>query len=268
MKKYFEGEALYGDDFSTEQIKNWFDQEAEAYAELGSKNKNEYIYIYHELNKYHGYKYILDNHFKNVMSFGGAYGDELIPIIKKIENITILEPSEQLRAKNLMGIPIQYVKPQISGDLPFNDNQYNLITCFGVLHHVPNVSKLINEFYRCLDNNGYLILREPIISMGDWRKKRKNLTSNERGIPDQIFHDMILKSGFKVVHKSYCWFMPITRFNYFKTITKKGLFNFQSIVFIDSIFSFFFSWNKKYHATTKLRKIQPQSVFYVLKKQA
>ncbi len=40
MNEYLAGEKLYGDDFSFEQIKNWYDQEAEGYADLGSKNRH------------------------------------------------------------------------------------------------------------------------------------------------------------------------------------------------------------------------------------
>ena len=102
--------------------------------------------------------------------------------------------------------------------------------------------------------------------MGDWRIKRNGLTSNERGIPTKFFHGIILKSGFNVIHKSYCWFMPTTLLNNFKIFTQKGIFNSSIIVWIDKLFSFLFSWNKIYHPTSKLQRIQPQSVYYVLKK--
>ena len=103
--------------------------------------------------------------------------------------------------------------------------------------------------------------------MGDWRIKRNGLTSNERGIPSDFFHEIILKSGFKIINKSYCWFMPTSRLNYFKIFTKKGIFNSPTIVWMDKLFSYLFSWNKTYHPTSKLQRIQPQSVYYVLKKQ-
>lgn len=43
MKEYFNGEKLYGDDFSFDEIKTWYEEESEGYANLGSKNKkNDY----------------------------------------------------------------------------------------------------------------------------------------------------------------------------------------------------------------------------------
>ena len=37
MKKYFDGEKLYGDDFNLEQISKWHQEEAEGYANLESR---------------------------------------------------------------------------------------------------------------------------------------------------------------------------------------------------------------------------------------
>lgn len=51
----------------------------------------------------------------------------------------------------------------LSGDtLPYDNEQFDLITCFMVLHHVPHdkLSKLLSEFCRVLKPNGLLIIRE------------------------------------------------------------------------------------------------------------
>ena len=91
---YFSGKKLYGDDFKLTQIKGWFDDEKEAYSNLIS---NSYIYEFHALNKIHGYnKLRLIKEFDKVLGFGGAYGDEFLPILNKIREIYIIEPSEKL----------------------------------------------------------------------------------------------------------------------------------------------------------------------------
>ncbi|NQW35793.1 MAG: hypothetical protein HQ471_02200 [Flavobacteriales bacterium] len=72
MNEYFKGEKLYGDDFSLEKITQWYNQEAEGYADLGSKDKDSYSYGYHMMNKIHGFEKIKDLPFENVLGFGSA----------------------------------------------------------------------------------------------------------------------------------------------------------------------------------------------------
>jgi len=59
-EKYRQGEAIYGDDFDIKQIQQWYDEETEAYANLGSKDAEEYVYGYHALNQLHGFNYLKD----------------------------------------------------------------------------------------------------------------------------------------------------------------------------------------------------------------
>ena len=58
LSAYFSGEQLYGDDFAIEQIREWYTDEVEGYANLGAKEKDSYFYKYHRLNIAHGYQYI------------------------------------------------------------------------------------------------------------------------------------------------------------------------------------------------------------------
>jgi len=263
ISRYFSGKQLYGDDFSLEDIRKWYDDEKEGYANLGAKNKGNYTYAYHELNSLHAYKYLKNKKFKNVLGFGSAYGDELLPIINTIERITIIDPSESFENNRIGNIECQYVKPEVTGLLPFESNSYDLITCLGVLHHIPNVSTVIAEMYRCLSNGGALVLREPIISMGDWRKKRWGLTKRERGIPIKIFREIINNAGFSIDKESLCVFPGIP-----KICNKLGIiaYNSRIITSLDSIICKLFSWNLRYHAESVLQKFRPNAVFYVLQK--
>ncbi|NPE27139.1 class I SAM-dependent methyltransferase [Methanococcoides sp. SA1] len=262
MKKneYFSGEKLYGDDFDLIQIKKWYKDEEEGYSGLVSK---EHSYGYHELNKIHGFSKLKSiSKFGKVLSFGGAYAHELIPISNKICSICVVEPSKKLRAKKLGNKKLSYFEPEISGDLPFENETFDLITCFGVLHHIPNVSHIISEFSRVLKKDGYLLLREPIVSMGNWTKSRVGLTKRERGIPLDLLKKMIEKNDFHVTSERLALF-PLTRRLGFEKIRPC---NSRIIVYLDFILSKLFSWNKKYHSTRFYHKIRPQSVFLVLKK--
>ncbi|MBM3453659.1 MAG: class I SAM-dependent methyltransferase [Bacteroidetes bacterium] len=192
INDYLSGKILYGDDLSYEQIKDWYKDEEEGYANLGSNNKEKYSYQYTAMNELYGFKYIDKNRkFKNALGFGSAFGHEFLPIIQQIEHLTIIEPSEQLISKILGNIEPNYVKPNILGNLDFPDNSFDFIVSFSVLHHIPNVSYVMSELIRVLKPNGMLLIREPIVSMGDWRMPRKGLTKNERGIPLSYFEKII-----------------------------------------------------------------------------
>lgn len=263
IDEYFSGEKLYGDNFSPEQIEAWFKDEEQGYFNLWTEEKDPYKYQYHALNQKHGFRFLPDRTYDRVLGVGSAFGEELLPIVDKSGHITILEPADGFIVKELKGVPVTYSKPQPSGILPFPSESFDLVTCLGVLHHIPNVSSVINEFHRCLKNDAYALLREPIVSMGDWRKPRKGLTMRERGIPLQIFRQIILSAGFEIISERKCTFSLTSRLRYF---TKGPVYNSRIAVQIDNILCSLPIWPKRYHPVNSLQKIRPTSVFYVLRK--
>jgi len=180
----------------------------------------------------------------------------------KLNKITIIEPSKKLRVKEIKGKKVKYFQPTTKGKLKFKDNTFDLITCFGVLHHLPNVSYIFSELSRVLEKGGYLLLREPICSMGDWRKKRTGLTKRERGIPLDYFRKIIKENNLEVISERKVLFPLLRRIE----IGHHQGGNSKFWVFIDSLLSNLFKFNHRYHSTKFNHKIAPQSVFYVLKK--
>ncbi|MBE7554810.1 MAG: methyltransferase domain-containing protein [Anaerolineales bacterium] len=265
IQEYLNGKKLYGDDFTPAELKEWFEDELEAYANMGAKDRANYQYPYHVLNYQYGYRFLPDQKFPNILGFGSAYGDELKPILEKIDRITITEPSDVLRNQEINGHPITYVKPNFDGSLPFTDNYFDLITCFGVLHHIANINTVLGEFYRCLKPSGFILIREPIVSMGDWRKTRPGLTRRERGIPLPIFRQMIATIGFRVINEKKCMFSLTSRLRYF---TNSEVYNSKGCLAIDQVLCQLFAWNNQYHASNVLAKLRPTSVFYILTKPA
>src|SRR5262245_51229400 len=158
MESYFSGEKLWGNDFSMRQIEEWFADEAEGYYNL--TESGAYSYGYHALNRRHGYSLLGKRRFAHVLGIGSAYGDELAPILGRCRQATILEPSDGFRAPTVNGVPVRYEKPAPSGLMPFAANTFDLITCFGVLHHIPNVSTVMEELFRVLEPGGYVLIRE------------------------------------------------------------------------------------------------------------
>lgn len=265
ISMYLSGDRLYGDDFTIEEIRQWYADEAEAYADLGAKEKSKYRYVYHQLNNRHAFRYLRNSHFNEALGIGSAYGEEFNPIAHNIDHLTILDPSEAFsEVKEICGTPCVYVRPNQTGDMPFENDRFDLITSLGVMHHIPNVSHVIGECYRCLSSSGgVMLLREPIVSMGDWRRLRFGLTKRERGIPMRILDGIIRNAGFKVKHRTLCVFPIIPRLANSLGITT---YNNTAMTIADALLSKMFSWNIRYHRTRLFEKFAPACVYYVLNK--
>ncbi len=264
ISEYLSGKKLYGDNFTIDEIEKWFIDETEGYANLGAKEKDEYRYAYHHLNQRHGFKFIHNRYFNEALGIGSAFGDEFEPISDKVRSISILEPSDAFAKVNkIAGIPCVYYKPNSAGNMPFKNNQFDLILCLGVMHHIPNVSQVMSECYRCLNYDGIMLLREPIISMGNWTMPRKGLTKRERGIPIKILKEIVTKLGFRIIHESPCNFPLIP-----KIAVKIGVLAYNNFVLtlIDALLSQAFFWNIKYHRTKLFEKFAPASIYYILEK--
>lgn len=264
IEKYLSGNALIGDDYGIEEIQKWFEDEREAYAELGSGELRTYQYDYHALNTYHGYRHLpTGRQFSHVCGFGSAYGDELLPIREKIEEVTIIDSSKKFGDNILQGLSASFIPASPDGSINVADNNFDLITCFGVLHHIPNVSFVLGELARCLKTDGVLLLREPITSMGDWRFPRRGLTSRERGVPSKILRQIIESSGLKVLNCSSCLFSPLAAATARVGVSVGAN---QWLVNIDSILCQLSKWNSRYHRKNLIEKFAPASDFYVLSK--
>ena len=145
-ERHLSGRATWGDDFDEEHIQQWFTDEIEAYADLGAaEHSSAETYGYHQLNIRHGFRHLPEGRFPDTLGLGSAFGGEFLPIADRLERLTILEPSERLRSSTLRGIPIRYERPVPSGDMPFADATFDLVTSFGTLHHVANVTHVISE---------------------------------------------------------------------------------------------------------------------------
>lgn len=101
MEDHLNGERLYGDDFTIGQIRQWYEEESEGFADLGSKDRLNYAYSYHVINHVHGFSKLKTSFFENVLGIGSAYGFEFLPIINKIGNLSIIEPSEHLKSDRI-----------------------------------------------------------------------------------------------------------------------------------------------------------------------
>jgi SAM-dependent methyltransferase len=265
VEKCLLGEKLYGDDFGPAEIEIWFRDEESAYYDLSPRDARNYTYGYHCLNWMHGFSALPNRTFRHVLGIGSAFGEELDPLTERVERITILEPSPGFVVRRIRDVPVTYVKPEPSGKLPFAEGEFDLITCFSVLHHIPNVSKVLVEMFRCTVPGGYVLVREPIVSMGDWRCPRKGLTRRERGIPLKIFRRMIAAAGFETVRERKFMFPVTRRLGYF---VKSPVFNSRFLTTFDALISCLPVWSTCYHPQRFVHKFRPEAIFLVLQRPA
>jgi SAM-dependent methyltransferase len=264
MDVYFSGRKLYGDDFTAEQLEKWYEEEREGYAgEVAAKNI-EYTYNYHELNKIKLYGNVKIEQGARALGIGSAYGNEFFPILDRLGHLTIIDPSDEFSSHTaLQGTPVVYRKPTLDGTMDFPNGHFDLITAFGALHHIANVSNVIAECYRCLRPGGHMLIREPIVTQGDWRQRRGALTKNERGIPIALMKGIVTGCGFTIEKSSLFDFAPFTR-----AMHQLGVPAFTNPIttHIDHFLSLLFSFNTKYHRTTFFEKFGPASLSLVLRK--
>ena len=261
-------ETLYGEDFSASEIKQWFADEQDGYFNLyfespPSEAGREAEYTYAALAEQHGYSWLGPRRFENTLGIGSATGSELAPILNRSERLTVLEPSDGFAATHINGKPVTYVKPQASGLMPFADESFDLIVCFSVLHHIPNVSTVLREMHRVIRPGGKVLLREPTHSMGDWRKARHGLTKNERGIPLHLFRTMVLEAGFQTIKETRCIFSLTNRL---EPAIGRSVWTVPWLVRADAWLCSLPIWRDHYHATRVWHKIRPTGVAFVLEK--
>ena len=269
LEECFAGNRLYGDDFGLELLEEWFASESGAYQALGSGSVeagDSGSYPYHAINRWHGYRHLETSDFKHVVCLGGGDAEEVTGAGIRAESTTVVEPLipsiDTLNRDS--GTPkINYVKALASGDLKIDDESVDLLTSFGTLHHIANVSHVLDEVARCLRPGGTMLIREPIVSMGDWTKPRAGLTSMERGIPLRLLLASIERAGLEVSRAAPCMFGPVVRA---QGVVRRSLINHRTVVIFDSLLSRISRWNLHYRSSNVLQKIAPSNIAIVARK--
>lgn len=264
FEKYLHGEKLVGDDYSESELEAWYRDEATAYSGLVGDRSESYSYEYDALNYINGYKFLSSEKIQVCVGYGAATGAEFLPIQNRISNLIIIDPGEFQNHIAPGNIRARYIKPQISGRIGLEDGICDLVTCFGALHHVANVSFVIKELARILKPSGKFLLREPISNMGDWRIARPGLTPRERGIPVNIMNEAIWAAGLEISNFSYCDFSPLRRI--VKQLGISRPYNSKAIANLDGMLSALFGWNARYHRPGFFHKFAPGSGFWVCSK--
>lgn len=260
------GLRLYGNDYDLQQLAEWYEDEEKGYFNLTNEEHLYYgEYVYDQLagTPFHA-RSLPRQEYPVCVALGCARGDDVISLDRSIGRIIAIEPTQDWWRDDIFGIPAEYRSPAISGKIDLEDESVDLVVAFGCLHHVANVEFVIKELARVLKPGGWMTVREPIISMGDFRTDRVGLTKRERGIPEKLMERFITDSGLQVVKKSYCSFNP-----WIHLFHKMGIwvpFNYKWITRIDALLSRITAFNASYWRPRIWQKFAPTSAAFTAQK--
>jgi hypothetical protein len=268
-----QGTELVGDDFTDEQLSTWFAQEREAYFEDDAGNSEEdpwYAYM-RRVNERLGFSWVAREAIRPnaMLVLGPALGDEVVRFSETYPEckLSFLEASENFQTvlrKRFPGAVI--VTPRFDGVIALPGESQDITLAFSVLHHIPNVSRVLAEIARVTRLGGLVLVREPCSSMGDWRFAR-SATPNERGISKAL----MLRAAARVGLHPICRPIPIL-FEPINTLLKKTI-GFKrvplaALYLVDSFVSRAVAINDHYWRDSWFKKFGPSSYFYVFRRTA
>lgn len=257
-----DGNLLVGDDFSADQLEQWFNQEKEAFftGDAGNSYVDPWYTYMRYVNEALGFSCVGDS--GKMLVLGPGNGAEVSRF--KEWSLTFVEASDNFKSVLRERFPTSVViHPQPSGQMALPNESQDVVCAFSVLHHIPNVSAVIREVSRVTKPNGIFLVREPCSSMGDWRYPR-SATPNERGISARLLGKIASDYDFQLERKTPILFEPINK------LLKKTI-GFQMIPFgilfaVDRFISSVVALNDHYWRDTFLKKIGPSGYFYVFRK--
>lgn len=122
-----------------------------------------------------------------------------------------LSPLMAQKAKNLLG-KNAVIKIASVDNIPFENNEFDVVTNTEAFHHFPNPAKAVKEMYRVLKPNGMLYLADLnfFFKTIHWLFKKFE-PGHVKIYSKEEFNELFLKAGFKVVsQKRVYWFVILT----------------------------------------------------------
>jgi len=257
---------LTGNSFDLDLIKKWYDEEEEWHNQFsnGRNDADNYWIIYEVFNR----KYAIDKFAKltsdsKVLSFGCAEGSDTAKLYKEFNfNLYGIEASDELIKAFKNGFPnAEIEKANIKGNINYPNNFFDYIFCFGVLHHIPNVSFVLKEFQRVLKKGGIAIIREPVCWMYNGDKRPADLSPNERGIPIEFFKSEFDKLNFEILEISKSYYKPLM--SLMRKVSVMSKFP-NAIYYLDKMMCSLPDTNK-YYPENFIDRFAASSAFYVVK---
>lgn len=136
----------------------------------------------------------------------GLYTRILIPRAKKIAALDYSKDSIEALRRRLSHLKHLSLHIGSADNLPFADEQFDLVTHFEVLEHIHDDQKVVSELYRVLQPNGRLLLSVPVPPepIRDENHVREGYTLEQ-------ISTLLQSVGFNVIRHQYCMFNPTRR---------------------------------------------------------
>lgn len=144
---------------------------AELVGDLSEKSKQDYedFFVRYDKYRYEKEAHILKNldqidfQGKKVLEIGLGQGADAEQIIKRggiYSGVDLTEESvNRIKMRfSLRSLPFAEVKQGSALELPFADNEFDIVFSHGVLHHIPEIKTAQKEIARVLKPNGNLIV--------------------------------------------------------------------------------------------------------------
>lgn len=156
---------------------------------------------------------------------GSGYGTRLIQRYfqpTKIEAVD-LDPRMIVLARKRVQDPTISFRVGSATKLPFKSNTFDAVIEFGIIHHIPNWKKAVEELYRVLTPGGELLLEDLSAEtfetpLGKWYKRFLDHPYKKMYRRDE-FIDYLQSVGFQIiVQKQY---HPLYLLKYFVIIAQK-----------------------------------------------
>lgn len=267
LPEHLDGTKLYGNDLRGPDLQRWYDEEEHGFADLATGQyanaEGEFEIGTKAFNRWHG-SLLPARRFETCLAIGCANGEDVLSLELEIGRIIAIEPSRHWWKDQIGHVPAEYRAPTLEGDLELPDGSVDLAVAFGALHHVATVERVVSEMGRVLRPGGWLLIREPMNSMGDFRKMRPGLTRNERGIPRQLMMDFIKGAGLELVKTRPCSFQAINKV--VQALGRRTAYDSPFLVRLDALASQLTLFNARYWRPRLIDKVAPTSMVYVARK--
>ncbi|HLJ32394.1 MAG TPA: class I SAM-dependent methyltransferase [Ktedonobacteraceae bacterium] len=136
------------------------------------QEKNGLIYV----EEQHVDRLLTHIPFSRVLDVGTGTGRHALKLARQGVSVTAIDQSPQMlavarEAAQREGLSLDFRLHSLEHDLPFEEQQFDLVVCALTLSHIPNLAHALQEFSRVLQDGGYLLITDfhPVHTIYGWK---------------------------------------------------------------------------------------------------